>query len=379
VAGSRYTAEIDLENVNSSHTLAVLDVPAGSLVLDIGAADGSVARTLVERGSRVVGVEVDPDAAAAASQVCERVLTDDVETIDLAAELRGLEFDYVLLLDVLEHLRDPVKTLKTAAALLRPTGRIIVSVPNVTHAALRLALLSGRFAYTDKGLLDRTHLRFFDRAGLETMIERAGLSVVDRMRTIAGLTETEIPIEPEAFPPEALELALSGEDANTYQFVYVLAPGATSHGDQVLALGEALQRRALHAERARAEAEGYVRTLEERLGEVEQRLADAVASEAQAREQLAALERELRERMTELEQTHETLRYAKLDIAIKDEQLAVLQGELAPLRARLERAEDLAALVRRKFIKRVGTITKRVPLLHRALKRIARQAGVRLR
>lgn len=368
MTASRYTADIDLENLNTSHSLAILAVEPGSHVLDIGAADGSVARRLVERGCRVVGVEVDPEAARAAERFCERVIAGDVETLELGSVLDGATFDLVLLLDVLEHLHDPLAVLKAAAGRLKPGGRMIVSVPNVTHAAVRLQLLCGRFQYTDAGLLDRTHLHFFDRPALEQLVAEAGLTVLDRMRTVAGLTETEIPIDPDAFQADAVSLAMGGDDADTYQFLYVLAADHGAKGADTVSLGEALQRRAIDAERLRAEAETYVRTLETRIGELESQQADLAEREAEARERLGALEDELRTRMAELEQQHEELQHAKLDIAVKDEQLAQLHGELAPLRATLEPRRGLVASIRH----HAGVhLSRSNPAVYRRLKRVA--------
>lgn len=367
MTASHYSADIDLNNLNTSHALAILGVEPGSLVLDIGAADGSVARHLVDRSCRVIAVEVDHDAARAAELTCERVIVGDVEALDLAQELEGATVDVVLLLDVLEHLHDPVATLKAAAGRLGPSGRMIVSVPNVTHAAVRLQLLSGRFRYTDTGLLDRTHLHFFDRPGLEQVFAQAGLTVLDRMRTVAGLTETEIPIDPDAFQAEAVALAMSGEDAETYQFVYVVAPGPREDRAGVTSLGEALQRRAIEAERLRAEAEAYVEVLRARIAELERELADGGEQESEARERVGALETELRSRMSELERVHDELRHARLDVAVKDEQLAVLQAELLPIRATLRQVERVRGYVRH----RLGTTaSKRFPRLYRRFKRI---------
>ena len=208
-------------------------------------------------------------------------------------------------------------------------------------------------------------------------------------------------VNPDEFPPETVALAMSGEDANTYQFVYVLAPSRPSGGGEALALGEALQRRAIQAERARAEAEGYVRTLEERLSETEQRLEGVQKSETEARErldarerelreqagarehelreQLETIERELRDRLAEVDRLHEAVRYAKLDIAVKDEQLASLQAELAPLRRRLDRAEELLSYARHRLVERASKTTKRIPLVHRRLKRLVEGIGTRYR
>jgi 2-polyprenyl-3-methyl-5-hydroxy-6-metoxy-1,4-benzoquinol methylase len=375
LTASRYSADIDLNNLNTSHALAILGIEPGSRVLDIGAADGSVAQPLVDRGCRVVAVERDPAAARAAERICERVIVGDVEALDLAQSLDGASFDVVLLLDVLEHLHDPIATLKAVAERLAPSGRMIASVPNVTHAAVRLQLLSGRFQYTDTGLLDRTHLHFFDRPGLEQMLGEAGLTVIERLRTVAGLTDTEIPIDPDAFQPETVALAMSGEDAQTYQFVYVVAPGERTEKAEAASLGEALQRRAIEAEHLRAEAEAYVEVLRGRIGELERELADAAERESEACERVEALEAELRSRMGELEILHTDLRHARLDVAVKDEQLAVLQAELRPIRATLQQMERLGGYVRH----RLGTTgSKRFPRIYRTLKRVidaARERG----
>jgi 2-polyprenyl-3-methyl-5-hydroxy-6-metoxy-1,4-benzoquinol methylase len=157
----RYTAHIDMRNVNDSHTFAVACVPAGSNVLDIGAADGSVARVMAYAGCRVWGVEFDPEAAALAQEWCEDVIVGDLEQLDLKGAL-GRTFDVILFLDILEHLKDPLSVLRNALSLLSDRGYVVISLPNVAHSAMRAQLLSGRFAYTEMGLLDSTHLRFFD-------------------------------------------------------------------------------------------------------------------------------------------------------------------------------------------------------------------------
>ena len=150
MAGSRYSQIVDLDNWNSSHSLAVLSVPPGSRVLDLGAADGSVARALKKRGCTVWGIEQDQQAAEAASQVCDRVIVADLEAKEAFEALGSETFNVVLALDVLEHLRDPAPVLKCAASYLTPGGIAVVSIPNVTHGALRLSLLEGRFTTRNK-------------------------------------------------------------------------------------------------------------------------------------------------------------------------------------------------------------------------------------
>ncbi len=178
-AASRYTADLNLRGVNDAHILAIGRVPANSRVLDLGVADGSVATLLKDMGCRVWGVELDPVAAEAARVVCEEVVVSDLNTLDLAQRFQGQQFDVVLMLDVLEHLSDPVAVLGRLKPVLAEGGWGVISLPNVAHLSLRLSLLQGNFTYTDVGLLDRTHLRFFDRAGVDDLLEQAGWGMFD--------------------------------------------------------------------------------------------------------------------------------------------------------------------------------------------------------
>jgi 2-polyprenyl-3-methyl-5-hydroxy-6-metoxy-1,4-benzoquinol methylase len=145
-------------------------------VLDVGCAEGYLARALVERGCTVVGMEFDAEAAEVARAVCERVVAGDVEDPGVRAEVEG-PFDRVLLGDVLEHLSDPRAVLVWAAELLSEHGRAVVSLPNVAHWTGRRALLRGRFPREDHGLFDRTHLQFFTRATAHDLVQSAGLVV----------------------------------------------------------------------------------------------------------------------------------------------------------------------------------------------------------
>lgn len=144
-------------------------------VLDVGCSSGYLAAPLAARGCTVVGIELDPSAAREAEAYCERVLVGDVERMDLPFE--AASFDVVLLGDVVEHLRDPGATLARLRPLLVPGGRLVLTTPNVANWALRLSLLAGRWRYTDRGILDRTHTHFFTRSTLAETIRDAGYAV----------------------------------------------------------------------------------------------------------------------------------------------------------------------------------------------------------
>jgi 2-polyprenyl-3-methyl-5-hydroxy-6-metoxy-1,4-benzoquinol methylase len=146
-------------------------------VLDVGCSSGYLARPLVARGCTVVGIEQDPVAAEEARAVCAEVLVGDAETIELPFD--PASFDVVLCGDLVEHLRDPERLLARVRPLLRPDGRLVLTTPNVANWANRMGLLFGRWRYTDRGILDRTHLHLFTRATLVETLERAGYRVVE--------------------------------------------------------------------------------------------------------------------------------------------------------------------------------------------------------
>ena len=90
---------------------------------------------------------------------------------------------------MLEHLSDPLAALVALDGTLAAGGRVIASVPNVAHLWVRLQLLAGRFEYADRGILDRTHLRFFTRRTFIALLAQAGLAVEE-------LAVTPVPLPP---------------------------------------------------------------------------------------------------------------------------------------------------------------------------------------
>jgi 2-polyprenyl-3-methyl-5-hydroxy-6-metoxy-1,4-benzoquinol methylase len=180
---SRYTLKPD---AHSSHSVILrwLGDGHGRRVLDVGAADGLLSRPLTVRGWRVTALEADPQAAAAAQSHCERVIVAD---LDVAVPALDPPFHAIVCGDVLEHLARPGPALGALAGALAPHGAIVVSVPNVAHVWVRLSLLAGRFEYAERGILDRTHLRFFTDRSLRALLAEAGLTVTRATATPAPL------------------------------------------------------------------------------------------------------------------------------------------------------------------------------------------------
>jgi 2-polyprenyl-3-methyl-5-hydroxy-6-metoxy-1,4-benzoquinol methylase len=183
VTGSPYQLKRD---PYSSHSviLSRLGEGRGRRALDVAAADGFLSELLTRQGWTVTALERDPQQAARARGRCKEVIVADLE--DPQVEMGG-PYDAIVCGDVLEHLREPLAALLALKSRLVPDGVIVVSVPNVAHLWMRLSLLAGRFDYSDRGLLDRTHLRFFTRRTLLDFLRAAGLRVTELTVTPAPL------------------------------------------------------------------------------------------------------------------------------------------------------------------------------------------------
>jgi 2-polyprenyl-3-methyl-5-hydroxy-6-metoxy-1,4-benzoquinol methylase len=155
--------------------IALLRAPIGR-VLDVGCASGANADVLRRHGAtQLAGIELDEGFAAEARNRYDEVVCGSVPE-DLAWPDES--FDTILAYDVLEHLQDPWSAAKRLAALLKPGGRLHVSLPNARSKALWLPLLlRGTFAYAPEGVMDVTHLRFFTRRDAVALVEAAGLAV----------------------------------------------------------------------------------------------------------------------------------------------------------------------------------------------------------
>ena len=199
---------------------------AGS-VLELGPGPGAMTRVLLARGYRVTVVENDPEALKVLQTLGVEVISANLDGADWLNALVGRRFDVVLACDVLEHLRAPEDVLQRLSDCVAPMGRLVISVPNIAYAGVVAAMRHGIFDYSDKGQLDRTHVRFFTKRSLEKVLLECGWS--PRMW------------EANRLPVECSELAwcwnaLSGDlrqallagwqDFDVYQWMVVVTPSA---------------------------------------------------------------------------------------------------------------------------------------------------------
>jgi SAM-dependent methyltransferase len=154
-------------------------------VLDCGCGAGDNARILNSRGWRVTAVTLDREEEEAVNQYCDAVYVADLED-GLPLDLRGT-YDVVLASHVLEHLANPERLLHQLHERLNPGGILAVALPNIAHYSQRISFLRGRFAYTETGPLDRTHLRFYTFWTAIELLQKNGYTLI-----VAG-TEGSLP------------------------------------------------------------------------------------------------------------------------------------------------------------------------------------------
>lgn len=154
-------------------------IPAGTRsLLDIGCGGGVFGAAVKSVLScSVAGVTHSDAEAGLARQQLDRVEVADLNRFDPAGLGR---FDCIVCSHVLEHLLDPQQVLSNLRGCLEPAGTLVVALPNVLFWKQRAQFLRGRFRYTEGGLMDRTHVRFFDWESAASLVRESGFEVIER-------------------------------------------------------------------------------------------------------------------------------------------------------------------------------------------------------
>ncbi len=285
-------------------------------------------------GSRVLAlhaVSAGPLDAGLVARNCT------VETISDAAGLAsfdGAAFDAVVIADGFEQLDDPVAVLRDAAALLSDGGRVITVADNAANATARVRSFLGQ---------DDTATpppRRYDLAALEQVIAKAGLVVIDRVRVF----DDGAPAATASADASDLTSLASGPEARIRSFVLVTAPAEQVAGSDTPTLTEVLQ----------AENEDLQRELDAR--------ADALV-----------------ERIELVERLHTESRHLQLDLAVKDDYIAILRSEILDRRAAYDALryehDDLLRSRHYRAAMKLHKLLTRVPLVHRLVTGLTKLAA----
>lgn len=184
--------------------------------LEIGCGCGATLLKLMSEfpNAEVQGVEIMPSAA----DLTNKIIAIDCQNIENKALRYPTHFfDYIIIADVLECLHEPVEILNYMKGYLREGGCMIISVPNILHHSAIIPLLHGQLDYQDKGILDKTNLRFFTIDSILKLLITNGFEV-ENVCANMGDTNTE---KDKRFIEELLKVCdtIKEETFNVYQYV----------------------------------------------------------------------------------------------------------------------------------------------------------------
>jgi 2-polyprenyl-3-methyl-5-hydroxy-6-metoxy-1,4-benzoquinol methylase len=294
---SIYESTVDVLRPNDAHGISLQLVGKNKRVLELGAASGHVTKALKGLGNTVVAVERDGRFRESLAKLADEAIITDLDWLDLRERLNGQKFDVILAGDVLEHCSKPELVLLQLHDLLLPNGCVVISLSNIAHGDVRLSLLTGQFKYSDTGLLDRTHLRFFTRETIDIFLEENNFEVAEVFASTASIGTTEFGLPRSDVPTEAIRFVESDRDSTVYQYILKAIPNShytsnqpiqrversdDSRVDQLLAqiclYQEAIaQRNAFNARELRQIDEQLqkIEGLEKEVSDLQQQLADS--------------------------------------------------------------------------------------------------------
>lgn len=152
-------------------------------ILDVGCSNGALGRALLVANPslNICGIEYDNTFSREAAIHLNQVINADLNVLDWQETWSNRTFDCVIFADVLEHLIDPRACLLQAFNHLRSDGCIIISLPNIRHiSAFKSIYINGHFPQRERGIFDKTHLRWYTIRDAHDLIESCGLQVVEQ-------------------------------------------------------------------------------------------------------------------------------------------------------------------------------------------------------
>lgn len=217
---NKYDVALDLETNNSLSIIAE-NIRPNSMILEFGPATGRLTKYLKEQlNCQVYIVEIDEEAYQEALKYAIDGSCGDIELYQWEKKFTPLQFDYIIFADVLEHLNNPDKVVKTVKKYLKDDGILIASVPNIAHDSIIVNLLEDFFQYNKIGLLDETHVHFFTYHSLKSLFESNFYSIVREEATYLKDDIGEFPVSLNKTSEDQKEVLANHKYGHVYQFVF---------------------------------------------------------------------------------------------------------------------------------------------------------------
>lgn len=217
-----YNFELDLDTCN---TMSIISrwINEKCTVLEFGPANGRLTKYLKQiKKCSVTIVEIDEKAGDDAKKFAEEAyigaVQGDIEQYKwLATEKK---YDYIIFADVLEHLSNPAEVLRNCISLLKESGEILVSIPNISHNSILIDLYNDEFNYDKTGLLDQTHIHFFTHKSFEKMIKRINMFIYKIEPIYSRVGNNEIENTYDDVPSDVRVKFRQRNQGSIYQYVY---------------------------------------------------------------------------------------------------------------------------------------------------------------
>ena len=161
----------------SSHQFAYDQVEQGSTVIDIGCGPGFMAEALTKKGSKTVSI--DRQIQPTVRQDSWKCVEANIDEYDFGDDVGSV--DYILVMDVIEHLKSPEKLLaKLRNRYSRDCPAVVITTGNIAFLPLRASLLFAGFHYGRRGILDMDHTRLFTFSSLVRTLQLNGYEVISK-------------------------------------------------------------------------------------------------------------------------------------------------------------------------------------------------------
>lgn len=203
-------------------------IAPNSSVLEIGPAIGTLTKNLSEKKDcKVDIVEIDLEAGGMAAQFANNAFIGekygDLEGDYWYKKISKNKYDYVVALDVIEHLKSTEMVLERLKSVLKEDGKLLLSVPNIAHNSVIINLLNNNFKYNTLGLLDSTHLKFFTYKTIEALFEKLNMDIISKSYIQKLVGDNEIDNSYNDIPIAVSDYLRNREYADVYQMLYILS------------------------------------------------------------------------------------------------------------------------------------------------------------
>ena len=158
--------------MNKYHQIAS-SIDEKSHVLDVGCGEGQLGCILHLKKCKVDGLDINIDRVNDKSKFYQNIFLSDIREF----KIKNKRYNHVVFSDMLEHTENPENILKSSSKLLNPNTTLVISIPNVAYFMNRLGLLLGGWDYTEEGILDKTHIRFYTLKTAKKLIQSSGYHI----------------------------------------------------------------------------------------------------------------------------------------------------------------------------------------------------------